>query len=236
MKRQITNFDMPSPVLQDHGLAVVCVLSATDLVAVLNVLCSPSNICRLIACLALVAFSACVATTGLDSVQGVRRAWSASHVCQKLIERFSPTRTDKATLAAIVPKVICFRVVASFEHHYPNLVFPFARVPVSSSKAHAITTTLCPDEPFEMVRANAPYSAARQASAGPVRSPARVLEGIKTESANNGTNRRGNFATLGNSHETILSSEGNLWLEPASGDTLVRLASVYDQFNALCAA
>lgn len=64
-----------------------------------------------------------VRTVIINSINGMRRRWSFSHVGKKCFETFAPLRTNRNSSTAVRWVFMIFRIVATLDHRTPRVPF-----------------------------------------------------------------------------------------------------------------
>lgn len=228
MKSQVTDTRRPRPVLENHGLAVVCVVAVIGCVACLLSLCGPAAVERRTAGDALLTPAASVAALRVYSVDGVASAWGLTHVTNKCSNISSPAITDETSNAAVKPEVVAIGIVAPIDHLLPNTILPLLREAVLVvRRAMAVGANVS----NEMVRSNTPLAFARDAANIPVASTAANHFGRQHQERSDDVTRLNVFgakASLLVSHDVTLPNRVALRLEPTGVTAPARLALFYD--------
>jgi hypothetical protein len=224
VERCAIHADGSRPVFQRHAHSVMGVVAIALSISTLHALCGPATIRWLVLGLALVALPASVAPAAVNPIKRVATTWGASNISDECLHGFTPALAHVATKPTVIGIVGVLGVIAPREHVLPNVVFSHSRVTMLRQLAAMAFPT---DQPQQVVVAKPAFQSASLAPRLPIPFVVHHFSGKQFNAADNTSNINLNFATLRNSHETFLSSEGHLWIEPAGIGVPVRLASLY---------
>jgi hypothetical protein len=224
LKNVRANADAFCPIRKTHVLSVVLNHPNTATISHLLMLQSPDAIIWPIAAVVVNSFDA------------MRVAGSWSHVGQESFKGIEPLITNVDTASAIVRIRSVIGIVASLHHRCPDFVFGRSGLTVSGECFYGcLPLKAAARQAFHLMQAARDDIANRSAFAPA--SPVRTTTGLYTDVSKHSPKanclsaqvfdvlRKAN--NIAGSHEVFLSSEGNLWLEPAGVQPLVRLVSFY---------